>query len=335
MRFQTAGDMLAELGRVRRDCEPGRRPRRRRHRVTPPWRPASGAAADGTSASSALAGLRRSGAGRGPGRRLLHLERDAHAGPDREGHDPRRRLRQLHRRSGVRRRVEASGVGAAAADAVPHAAARPTRAADASPDAARPRRRGDGRGRARGLPARRCEGDHRGIDRPVGLELRHCAGRAQLRDGCAARRAADPGRQQGDRPQGTRPGGHGHPRAHRRIARVDPEVRRPGDGRDDVVARGAPRVRTRRARQGHEERRGVDSVLPPGDRPGSEFRTGLRQARRRSRATSAASTTGRRSRSRRTSFGIASASTSGSTSTGITRRGCCRTRPRPARRSSG
>ena len=77
--------------------------------------------------------------------------------------------------------------------------------------------------------------------------------------------------------------GDGAARAPRRVAGVDPEVRRAGHRSDDDVARSAAGLRPGAQDARDQGRRGVDSVLPAGVERDPNFALGLRQARRRLR----------------------------------------------------
>ena len=193
LRFQTAADMVAELGRIRRDTGV-------RAGMT------SGVTAAATPAAATTAAVpasidsethdpdRDPRARRRGGVRLVPLAAQrAAARARREGHGARRRLHEHDRRPRFRRRAEAGGGGAAPADTVPDVAARLARPAHAGADAAQPGRAGARPDRARGLPARRRQGDRRRIDRRARHELRPEPRRPQLRDGRAAGAAAGAG----------------------------------------------------------------------------------------------------------------------------------------------
>ena len=143
--------------------------------------------------------------------------------------------------------------------------------------------------RARGLPARRRQGDRRRIDRAARLELRHRARRAQLPDRRAARAAAGAGDAQGRRAQGQL--GAAVTALRKRLGESLASIQKYDVPVTDATTTSLEALRAygqgvRDAR--HARRRGVDSVLPAGHREGSELRARLRQARRRHSATSAA-----------------------------------------------
>ena len=172
------------------------------------------------------AGDRRRRRGRGDGRRVPLLEPPARVHRTRLGGD--RRLRQQHRRAGVRRHAEGSARGAAAAVAVPERPARAARAGHAPADGPPSRREADAGRRARSLPAHREQGDDRRRDLAARQRLRHLARRVELPDRRHDREAAGAGREQGDGAEGARQRrGTAAPRA-RRVARFDREVRRAG-----------------------------------------------------------------------------------------------------------
>ena len=344
MRYQTAADMLAEL------AHPARHDRRR-----PAYRRATAAAAICRPRSRRPSDRsRRASGGRaaiGTRRWLMLRRRRWSCSPPSaatSSGDPRarpalterdtvldRRLRELDRRPGVRRRAEAGRGRAAAAVAVPDAAARSAHPAHAAADAAAARRAGRRRSRARGVPARRRQGHGRRIDRAARVGLRHHP-RART-----TARPASRSRNSRRRPRARKTCSTSSALAvtalREHLGESLASIQKYDVPVTDATTKSLEALRpTGRAcaRAATQGRRGVDSVLQAGGRAGSELRARLRQARRRHRQPRPGRRRRRRTRSRRTSCAIGSASTSGSTSTGTTPRACCRIRRRSRRRSS-
>ena len=202
-----------------------------------------------------------------------------------------RRLRQHHRRGGLRRRAERRAGDPAAAVAVREGAAGVAGPLGAAADGAIAERAADPGGGARSLRAPRREGDSARLDRAAELGLRHHRG-AGLPHRRRARPRSGAGGVEDRRPRHRRRRRGAHPRAARRVDRLDSEVQRPGAERDDAVARGAEGLQHGHRHAPEDRRRPGDPVLFSSTRS-SSIRTSRWRRRASGRSTPTCATSSR------------------------------------------
>ena len=256
-RYQGAAELRADLKRLKRSAESGagRRPSqavaRVRRAAAPKAAPRSAGTAAGWRKPVFIGAPLLTARAR---RRILLLSIDHHAGADAERHRRAVVGRESHRRHDVRRHARRSARAAASAVAVPERRARAAGAGDAAPDGPRADDADHRRGRARSLPARRRQGAARRHHRHARLVVRADAQRAGLRRRQGARRRAGAGAVEGNRAGRDGHGGVGVPREARRVARVDPALRREDRGGDDAVARSVEGLQPGTAHPPHHRR---------------------------------------------------------------------------------